>query len=88
MQYIMGDVVAPDFELLFQIIIFTSTISRRSTVIFSQTMTDMAQVVTDNERNSYMSYRVAYLHLTLAHCKGQGQRHVPSDNDYLGNGAR
>ena len=32
----------------------------------------------------YMELRLLYLHLTLMHCKGQGQDHL--DEKFLGNG--
>ena len=54
--------------------------------IISQTVADMVQVTIDNEWELFMSLWLAYLHLTLAHSKGEGQSQAHIDNKYLGNG--
>ena len=57
-------------------------------IYMSLMMTEMVQVIVDNEVRSHIGFRVVYLYLTLLHSKGHGERHAHFDNDYIGNGDR
>ena len=62
-----GDVVAHDLDLHFEDQIFES----RLNVIISQTLTDEQTLPLSTNRKSHVGFRLVYLHLTLAHSKGQ-----------------
>ena len=61
-----------------------SSISGLSHVNISQTVTDKHSYC--QHRKSHVAFRLAYLHLTLAHSKGQGQGHIQFDYECPANG--
>ena len=57
-------------------------------MIISKTMTYMIQLTIVIIRRLYMGFRMAYLRLTLAQCKDQGQGHAYFDSEYLADDGR
>ena len=56
-------------------------------VFLSQTVTEQI-ILLPTYKMSLTDFRLVYLHLTLAHCKGQSQGHANFDCDYIENGDR
>ena len=57
-------------------------------VINLQTMTVKQKLLLTIHRNSPIYFRLMYLHLILAHSKGQSQGHAKLDLEYLVNDER
>ena len=60
----------------------------RLNVVISQMVTDRAILLLPTHRKLLIGFPLVYLHLTLAHFKGQSQGHVNFDGEYLINGDR
>ena len=52
-------------------------------VNISKVMIDIANIIIANKKKLHMAFRSAYLHLTLAHAKGQGQGHEGSKMPFV-----
>ena len=74
----------------FSIVIFALTLDLKVkvmhilTVNISEMVTNWAKITINNKQKvAYMAFQFAYLHLTLAHSKGQGLGHAHFNSKYL-----
>ena len=63
--------------------ILTVNISQTMTDNISQAMTDETNITMLTNGMSHTTFRLAYLHLTFAHCLGQGLDHAHFDCEFL-----